>query len=489
MKQSSPVAKLLGRIMAIAAVFVLVSPAFAEEATRMELVSGQSTTLEPGFTVEKIAVGDPEVIGVARTSDSSMLVNAKNAGQSNLIIMGTGGQQKEYLIRVRAGTLDDDAAVLREMFTGMEGVDVKVVGGRLVVTGEVFNAEHYDKIAATLAGMPEVINQVNMSPVMKRIVGDQIKKEISRPGIVVKAIKNSFVLDGMVAVPEDIARAEKIAALYSKNVVNTLKVAPEALTPYQKPELIEVTMHIMELSKSALRDLGVHWNPLGDVNADGTSQYSSESSGDATSKLTGTLTGTLSSLLPKMRRIKDSGEGRSLMNQVVITKQGGEAKFFAGTEIPISIAQSLGTMSVEFKKVGMTLNVSPNIDPLSNIDTSIHVESSAVISENADGVPTISTNNLSTALNVASGQSIVLGGLIGQRELEALSLSPPDKDLSFLQLNRRTRAGVDGWEVVVFITPTVIQDPAHAGREIDSKVQESFKKKDLERLREQAGKK
>ncbi len=489
MKQISPLHRLACRIMAIAAMIVFAASAFAEEPTRMELVSGQSATLEPGFAVDKIAVGDPEVIGVARTSDSSMLVNAKNAGQSNLIILGTSGQQKEYLIRVRAGTLDDDAAVLREMFGGMEGVEVKVVGGRLVVTGEVFNAEHYDKIAATLASMPEVINQVNMSPVMKRIVGDQIKKEINRPGVVVKAIKNSFVLDGMVAVPDDIGRAEKIAGLYSKNVVNTLKVAPEALKPYQKPELIEVTMHIMELSKNALRDLGVHWNPLGDMNADGTSQYSTESSGDATSKLSGTLTGTLSSLLPKMRRIKDTGEGRSLMNQVVITKQGGEAKFFAGTEIPISIAQSLGTMSVEFKKVGMTLNVSPNIDPLSNIDTGIHVESSAVISENADGVPTISTNNLSTALNVASGQSIVLGGLIGQRELEALSLSPPDKEASLLQLNRRTRAGMDGWEVVVFITPSIVQNPAQAGREIDTRVQESFKKKDLERLREQAGKK
>jgi len=481
--------RLACRIMLIAALVAVWSPALAEEPSRLELVSGQSATLEPGFVVDKIAVGDPDVLGVARTSDSSMLVNAKKPGQSNLIILSAAGQQKEYLIRVRAGTLDDDAAVLREMFTDMEGVAVKVVGGRIVITGEVFSADHYDKIAATLGSMPEVINQVNMSPVMKRIVGEQMKKEIDRPGIVIKAIKNSFVLDGMVAVPEDVARAEKIAGLYSRSIINALKVAPEALTPYRKPELIEVTMHIMELSKSALRDLGVHWNPLGEMSAEGTSQYSSESTGEATSKLAGTLTGTLSSLLPKMRRIKDTGQGRSLMNQAVITKQGGEAKFFAGTEIPISIAQSLGTMSVEYKKVGMTLNVSPNIDPLSNIDALIHVESSAVISENASGTPTISSNNLSTALNVASGQSIVLGGLIGQRELDALSLSPPDNEQSLVQLNRRTRAGMDGWEVVVFITPSVVNHPSQAVRDIDAKVQESFKQRDLDRLREQAGKK
>jgi len=477
------------RIVAIAALLAVWTPALAEETSVMEMVSGQSSSVEPGFTVEKIAVGDPEVLGVARTSDSSMLVNAKKAGQSNLIVMGTGGARKEYLIRVRAGALDDDAAALREMFSEMEGVSVKAVGGRLVIMGEVFSADHYDKIASTLANMPEVINQVNMSPVMKRIVGDQMRKQIDRPGVEVKAIRNSFVLDGMVAVPEDISRAEKIAGLYSRNVVNALKVAPEALTPYHKPEMIEVTMHIMELSQSALRDLGVHWNPLGEASADGATQYSTEDSGDNVSKLSGTITGTLSSLLPKMRRIKDTGQGRSLMNQAVITKEGGDAKFFAGTEIPISIAQSLGTMSVEYKKVGMTLNVSPNIDPLKNIDTSIHVESSAVISENASGAPTISTNNLSTALNVNSGQSIVLGGLIGQRELEALSLSPPDNGESLVQLNHRTRAGTDGWEVVVFITPSVVSHPSQAVREIDSKVQESFKKTDLKRLREQAAKK
>lgn len=471
----------------LAVLVFLVAPALAEDPTRMDMSAGQSMSLEPGFAVDKLAVGDPEVLGVARTSDTSMLVNAKKSGQSNLIIIGTAGQQKEYLIKVRSGGLDDDAAALGEMFADMEGIRIKIIGGRVVVSGEVYTAEHYDKVAATLAGMPEVINQVNMSPVMKRIVGEQIKKEIDRPGITVKAIKNAFVLDGLVAAQDDLQRAEKIAQLYSKNVVNALKIAPEALKPYQKPELIEVTMHIMELSKTALRDLGVHWNPLGTLDATGVNN-SVFSDTAKTNTFTSTVTGTLSNLLPKMRRIQDEGQGRSLMNQAVITKQGGDAKFFAGTEVPIPIAQSLGTMSVEYKKVGMTLNISPNIDPLSNIDTTILVESSAIISQDANsGAPTISTNNLSTALNVTSGQSIVLGGLIGQRELEALSLSPPDNGESLLQLNRRTKAGVDGWEVVVFITPSVIQHPSQAVREIDAKVQESFKKKDLERLRGQAG--
>lgn len=469
-----------GAVALLAALILWAAVALAEEPTRMELAAGQSIPIEPGFAVDKVAVGDPEVLGVARTSDTSMLVNAKKSGQTNLIILGTAGQQKEYQIRVRSGSLDDDAAALREMFAGMEGLTVRPLGGRLVVSGEVYSAEHFDKVAATLAGMPGTVNQVNMSPVMQRIVSDQIRKEINRPGVSVKAVRNAFILDGLVGTPEDIERAQKIASLYSKSVVNTLRVAPEPPKPYRKPELIEVTMQIMELSKTALRDLGVHWNPLGTLDAKAT--YDSEKSASIAS----TVTGTLSSLLPKMRRIQDEGQGRSLMNQAVITKQGGEAKFFAGTEIPISVAQSLGTMGVEYKKVGMTLNVSPNIDPLSNIDTSIHVESSSVLSENATtGAPTVSTNNLSTALNVASGQSIVLGGLIGQRELEALSLSPQDNQESLLQLNRRTRAGTDGWEVVVFITPSIVAHPGQALGDMKGKVQESFKKKDLERLRKQ----
>ena len=135
---------LVCRIIMIAALLAVWTPALAEEPPTLEMVSGQSSSLEPGFVVEKIAVGDPEVLGVARTSDSSMLINAKKAGQSNLIVMGAGGVKKEYLIRIRAGALDDDAAALRH--AGDFGL-LDVVAERDRRLGEDLGGRH-DALAA-----------------------------------------------------------------------------------------------------------------------------------------------------------------------------------------------------------------------------------------------------------------------------------------------------------------------------------------------------
>jgi pilus assembly protein CpaC len=463
-----------------AAALLVAALAFAQEPVSIELFAGQSTVVKFDFNVDKLAVGDPETVGVGRTGDREMLINAKKPGSTNILAMGANGEKKEFAVRVLSGTMAEQSKALAEMLSGIEGVRVRQIGPRIVVDGEVYSSESFDRIGKLLATMPEVVNQVGLSQVMKRIVGEQIRKEIGRPGVSVKSVKDSFVLDGVVFAPEEADRAVKIAKLYSNNVVNALRVAPEAAPKeaYVQPKLIEVTMNIVEVSKSALRDLGVHWNPLGAAEASGTSTVEKG--------IVTTLTGIITGLAPKMRRIVDDGKGRSLINQSVITRAGGQAKFFAGTEMPITVSQSLGTMSVEYKKIGMTLNVSPIIDPGKRIDTSIQVESSAITGEGMSNAPIVSTNNLSTMLNVDSGVSIALGGLISQRELLSMSQSPPDKELSLLQLNARKRTGVDDTEVIVFVTPRVIESAGQAAADIDEKVRKNFKKRDLEELREKA---
>jgi pilus assembly protein CpaC len=468
-------------IAALMLLIFLPGAVVAQDGASLEIVNGQSTVLKLDFPVDKVAVGDPEVLGVARTGEREMLVNAKKPGVSNILVLGTSGEKREYTVRVLSGATAESMAALKDMLAGYEGLRVRQLGTKVVVDGEVFSSENFDRVNKLLASMPEVVNQVGLSPVMKRIVGEQISKEIDRPGVKVKAVKDSFMLDGLVVSPEESERAQKIASLYSANVVNALRVSNDAPQPYTQPRMIEVTMNIMEVSKSALRDLGIHWNPV-------TSQAEATGTNTSDKGWFSSLTGTISDLFPKMRRLQDDGKGRSLMNQSVITRQGGQAKFFAGTEIPISVAQSLGTMSVEYKKVGMTLQVSPNIDPAKNIDTSIQVESSAVTGTGSGGAPIVSTNNLATALNVNSGASIALGGLIGQRELELISHSPPDNGLSLLQLNARKEANTDTTEVIVFVTPRILDTPEQAGEEIAPKVQQSFKKRDLEALQQKAKK-
>ena len=173
------------------------------------------------------------------------------------------------------------------------------------------------------------------------------------------------------------------------------------------------------------------------------------------------------------------------MQQTLITKNGDAAQFFAGSEIPIPVAQSGGTMSVEYKKVGVTMNFQPEIDYYKNIVSTINVESSAVTGSGPGGVPIISNTNLNTVLSVPSGHSIALGGLVGQRELESSSSSPPDGKSSLFQANKGSRQETGTREVVIFVTPRVLssEPPPPA---VQKKIETDFKQQELERLRQKA---
>ncbi len=478
-------------MVAAAALGLWVLPALAQNAT-LTVLTGQSKTFRVDYAVDKVAIGDPAVIGVVRTSDREMLVNGQQPGSSNLIVMGRAGEKTEISVQVKSTDVEVQAQELQDMLAAVEGVKVQVVGQRIVVDGEVFTSDHFDKVKSLCEGLPSVVNQVNMSQTMKNILSEQIRKLVDRPGVSVRTVKNSFLLDGVVDSPEEAERAVRIAQAYSPHVVNALKVEapPEPVKPYVRPDLVEVTFSIMEVTKDAMRLFGIYWNPGGtlDYNFDRSTRQNSSNSGDSWSaNLATALAGTISNLFPKMRRIENMGKGRSLMQQTVLTKVGGEAKFFAGSEIPVPVAQQAGLMSVEYKKVGMTLNVSPVVDPEGNIDSALEIESSSVTGEGQDGAAIIGSNHLSTAVNVQNGDSIALGGLIGQRELRNLSYSPPpgSDNLSLIQLNKETDKRIDGSEVFVFVTVRLTGNVGGEETEaIGDKTSDSFKQQELETLRQ-----
>ncbi len=470
--------------------------ALAELPDRIEISAGESRVLKTRFVVEKIAIGDPDVCGAVKTAEQEVLINAKKPGQSNIFIWAADNEKAEIQVIVKSSEINNMANELKEVIRDIEGVDVRVIGSRIFVEGEVFTQNAMRRIEKVIAGMPDVVNLVEFSPVMKDIVKSEIEKSLAAQNmknVRVTVTKNNFMLTGTVASETESKRAQTIAEAYSPSIINALAIhkpapkpkavaaAPAPPPPPPKSVLIEMALNIMEIEKAALRDVGIHWNPGGLLGASGSYSGASGSS----PSLAGSVTGTISNLFPKMRKIQESGRGRSLMQQTLITKSGEAAQFFAGSEIPVSIAQPGGTMSVEFKKVGVTLNFKPEIDYYNNIVSVIQVESSAITGAGPGGAPVISNTNLNTVLSVPDGHSMALGGLVGQRELEADSASPPGDGLSLFQANKGTRRETDSREVIIFVTPRILKAEAPTP-EMQKKVEENFKQQELERLRNQA---
>lgn len=454
----------------------------------LELDAGQSRVLKSDFGIEKIAVGDPEILGCVKVRDQEMLINAKSAGQTNIFVWGTD-QQAEVRVIVRDRELETTAAEIREVVKNIEGVSIRVTGNRVFIEGEVFSHNDMKRIETVITGLPAVVNLVELSPVMKEIVKKEIDKALASQGmknVNVSVTQNKFMLTGHVRNEEESKRAQRIAQAYSPDIVNAIAIrAPASGKDFPRPEkpvLIEMSVNIMEMERNALRDIGVHWNPGGSVGGSGT--YAGAKGQGPT--LAGSLTGTLSNLLPKMRKINETGRGRSLMQQTLLTKSGDSAELFAGSEVPIPVAQDGGTMSVEYKKIGVKLKFNPTIDPYKNIVSSISVESSSITGEGPGGAPTISTTNLNTVLSVASGQSIALGGMMGQRDVEALSGSAPGGGSALFQANKAKRKGTDSREVVIFVTPRILSGQAVGTTELKKSVEKDFKEQELEKLRKQA---
>lgn len=461
---------------------------------RIEISAGESRVLKTGFVVEKIAIGDPDVCGGVKTAEQEILINAKKPGQSNIFIWGSNDEKAEIQVFVKSSEINNMANELKEVIRDIEGVEVRVIGSRIFVEGQVFTQNAMRRVEKVIAGMPDVVNLVEFSPVMKDIVKSEIEKALAAQNMKnlrVTVTKNNFMLTGTVGSETESKRAQIIAEAYSPSIINAIaiqKAVPKTKStaaapppPPPKSILIEMSLNIMEIEKAALRDVGIHWNPGGSLGASGSYSGASGSS----PSLSGSLAGTISNLFPKMRKIQESGRGRSLMQQTLITKSGESAQFFAGSEVPISISQPGGTMSVEFKKVGVTLNFKPEIDYYNNIVSIIKVESSSITGAGPGGAPVISNTNLNTVLSVPDGNSIALGGLVGQKELEADSASPPGGGSSLFQANKGTRRETDSREVIIFVTPRILSAEAPP-MEVQKKVEEDFKQQELERLRNQA---
>jgi type II secretory pathway component GspD/PulD (secretin) len=122
------------------------------------------------------------------------------------------------------------------------------------------------------------------------------------------------------------------------------------------------------------------------------------------------------------------------------------------------------------------------IDRGNNIDTKVEVGSSFVAGEGPGGAPKIKSTTLQSAVYVKSGNSIALGGLIGQRELRSTSGSPPGGGSALVQLNKSRKFQHGQSEVLLFVTPTILRRNQDAIRDMGRKVKKSFKNYERENI-------
>lgn len=152
------------------------------------------------------------------------------------------------------------------------------------------------------------------------------------------------------------------------------------------------------------------------------------------------------------------GHAEVVARPKVITADKNPALIESGTEIPYQEASSSGATSTSFKSATLALEVTPQITPDDRIIMELNVKQDTV-GAIFNGVPSIDTNQIETQVLVDNGQTVVLGGIFSTDKQFSTTKTPFLGDLPYAgRLFRRTEQKDNKTELLIFITPRIIQE-------------------------------
>ena len=147
-----------------------------------------------------------------------------------------------------------------------------------------------------------------------------------------------------------------------------------------------------------------------------------------------------------------------------LTALSGEtASFLAGGEFPIPISQSLGQIAIEYKQYGVSLAFSPTVLGDGRISMRVRPEVSELSAEgsivlNGYNVPGITTRRAETTVELGSGQSFMIGGLLRNSQTNTIDRAPGLGNVPVLgALFRSTRYRKSETELVIIVTPYLVK--------------------------------
>ncbi len=382
-----------------------IAAAPAQASAPMELLIGQGLTLTLPAAATSAVVARPEVADVQVPSPRSLFVFGKAPGRSTVQAFGAGG-------RILAS------------------YDVTVV--------------------------PDI---------------SQLRAELATvPGARAELAGRAILLDGEVESPAAAARAASLALVAAggkaEEVINRLKV--------RMATQVNLRVRVAEVSRTLAREIGFNFDIFG--------QIGGFSMGLATGREVVNATGGEMLRAPDgassvglarrtdsldMNAVIDALEQDGLVTVLVepnLTARSGEtASFLSGGEFPIPVNQNLNAIIIEFKRFGVALDFTPTVLDGGRIALKVRPEVSE-LNESASvdigdiRVPGLSVRRAETTVELASGQSFAIAGLLRASSSNSARQVPLLGDIPVLgALFRSTRFQRQETELVIIVTPYLVQ--------------------------------
>ncbi len=333
----------------------------------------------------------------------------------------------------------------------------------------------------------------------------------------VQAIDSSLVLTGSVISPIDAEEARRIARPFvgdDKELINRIKV--------EAPNQVNLRVRVVEIQRNVIKELGINWDAISHVGAFAFGIATGNpvigalgllgSSSTGASTLSALPTSPLTALAPSvglsgsmagsfvggavaggyMTRnpgiggvttdsiVSGYNSNRIGINDVIdaldqnglatilaepnLTAMTGEtASFLAGGEFPIIVPQQQGQVTIDFKQFGVALAFTPVVLSGGRISLRVRPEVSQLSTTGAVQIqgytiPALTTRRAETTIELGSGQTFAIGGLLQNNIADTLSKVPGLGELPVLgALFRSDQFQRNETELVILVTPYLVR--------------------------------
>ena len=240
---------------------------------------------------------------------------------------------------------------------------------------------------------------------------------------------------------------------------------------------VMIEARVVVASDTFARELGAKFGVSDRYDADPLNPGKSSSSGFIADNLLGNAAGILNfnflgsntTLDLELQAMQTSGRGEVVSNPRVITSNQKEAIIKQGEEIGYVTAQptagsgpgAIPQSTVEFKEVLLELKVTPTITQDGRVFLNIFVKKDEVksfISSDTGDIPQIAKREVSTAVLIENGQTVVIGGVYEFKNRNDVSKVPFLGDIPFFgNFFKSTSKTNEKAELLIFVTPRILK--------------------------------
>jgi pilus assembly protein CpaC len=380
------------------------TPAASGVPGKLVVTVGKSLIIDSPLKIQRISVANGELMEAVAVNPKEVLINGKAPGETSLIIWQENGTRLLYDLTVRMSSvrLESTREQLARDFPG-DAINVTYENDTAFVRGRVKDVIAADRVMQVVSTLGKAVNllQVDIPPAETQIL-----------------LKVRFA-----------------------NVDRSMST--------------DLGFSIASGAFNQSTQIGTGQFPGPQVSTAGTVSLS-----DALNVF---LFRKDLNLAATIKALESKSLLETLAEPNVLAINGKPASFITGGEFPYPVVGALGAVSISFREFGIRINFLPVITPRGTIQMQVTPEVSALDFANAvtfqgSTIPALVTRRVNTNVELESGQSFVIAGLLDNRMTETLSKIPGLSAIPLLGKLFQTRARQrNNSELLVIVTPEIVR--------------------------------